>query len=174
MPHYQTAFADKMAKKRFTKRLETNLSCEAYTYVQTLLERIPHIFETLSNEKYTLAHGDFWINNMFVHRDQPNELILFDWQACCRANGLTDIAFLLRFLGSMTARSLESEVLQLYHQTLVQYGVSHYNLTSIREDYYSLALPYIFLVRCSWKNVGRIFDEILMILEDIVTFSKKH
>lgn len=172
MTHYQTAYGNKMADKEFTSRLEADLSCDAYTYARTLLERIPYIFETLSNEQYSLSHGDFWINNIFLHRNQPNQLVLFDWQACCRANGLIDIAFIMRFLGCTRARLFEPDALQLYHQTLVKYGVSNYDLARIREDYYSLALPYIFLMRCSWRNVDRIYDEILMMLEDIVTFSK--
>lgn len=157
--------------RQFMNWLQTNLSYKAYTYATELLTRIPHIFETPSNEQYTLSHGDFWMNNIHMHRNQPNQMILFDWQTCCRANGLIDIAFIMRFLGSIRARSLESTVLQLYHETLMKYGISKYDLASVRKDYYSLALPYIFLIRCCWKSVEKIYDEIMMILEDIVAMS---
>jgi hypothetical protein len=75
-------------------------------------------------------------------------MVLFDWQTCCRANELVDVVFLLRLLGRDRARSLELQVLELYHQVLIKYGVSQYDTSEIYEDYYSLALPYMF-VMCS-------------------------
>jgi hypothetical protein len=95
-------------------------------------------------------------------------------KTCCRSNGLIDVVFLIRLLGSVRARLLEPQVLQLYHQTLVKYGVSQYDLSSIREDYYSLALPFTYIVYSSWKVIEeKYYNEIAMVLEGIVTYSKK-
>jgi len=172
--HYQNEYAHKMADKKFTDWLESNVSHNAYAYAKALVAHLPHLFQTLSDEQYTLSHGDFWINNMFMRRGQPHRLVLFDWQTCCRANGLIDVVFILRLLGSVRARSLESQVLQLYHQFLVKYGVSQYDIAAIREDYYSLALPFIFVVLSSFKVLKeKKYNELVMILEDIVTYGKK-
>jgi hypothetical protein len=172
--HYQTAYEHKMADKQFTDWLESNLSRKAYAYAKALLGHLPHLFQTLTDKQYTLSHGDFWINNMFVQRGQSHRLVLFDWQTCCRANGLIDVVFLIRLFGSVRARLLEPKILPLYHQVLVKYGVSQYDLTAICEDYYSLALPFMFVVHSSWKVIKeKYYNEIAMILEDIVTYGKK-
>jgi hypothetical protein len=174
LTHYHTEYALKMADKEYTHLLESKVSQKAYTYAKGLLTHIPHLFQMLTDEYYTLSHGDFWINNVFARRDQPHRLVLFDWQTCCRANGLIDVVFLLRLLDPDRARSLESQVLDLYHQTLVKYGVSHYDASAIRNDYYSLALPFMFVIVSSWKILKESkFNKIIMMLEDIVTYGKK-
>ena len=173
--HYQTMYANKMADPMFREHLESNLSPKAFAYACMLVSHIPHIFQALSDEPYTLSHGDFWINNMFVRRGQPHRLILFDWQTCCRANGLIDVVFLIRLFGSVRARLLEPQILELYHQTLVKYGVSQYDLGAIREDYYSLALPFMLLFRAGWR-VLREEDckELIMLLEDIAAYGMRN
>ena len=174
LTHYQTMYVAKMTDPILTEYLQSNLSPKAYAYARALVGHIPHIFQALTDEPYTLAHGDFWVNNMFIRRDQAHRLILFDWQSCSRANGLIDVVFLVRLLGSVRARALESQILQLYHQTLVKYGISQYSLTAIRKDYYSLALPFILLIRSCWKVIKeKHLNEIVMVLEDIVTYAKK-
>jgi hypothetical protein len=163
-----------MADTEYTQLLESKVSHKAYAYAKALLTHIPHLFQTLTDEHYTLSHGDFWINNVFVHRDQSHRLVLFDWQTCCRANGLIDVVFLLRLLDSDRARLLEPGILDLYHQMLVKYGVSHYDASDIRDDYYSLALPFMFVIISSWKHLkDSKFNKVRMMLEDIVTYGKK-
>jgi hypothetical protein len=175
LTHYHTKYALKMADTDFTQLLESKVSHKAYAYAKALLAHLPHIFQTLSDDQYTLSHGDFWINNMFVRRDQPHRLVLFDWQTCCRANGLIDVVFILRLLGSVRARSLEPQILDFYHQVLVKYGVSQYDAATIREDYYSLALPFMLVVFSSFKVLKESrFNEIMMVLEDIVTYGKRN
>ncbi|CAF1082625.1 unnamed protein product [Rotaria sp. Silwood1] len=126
LTHYHTEYVLKMTDKEFTQLLESRVSPKAYTYAKALVTHIPHLFQTLTDEHYTLSHGDFWINNLFIRRSQSHRLVLFDWQTCCRANGLIDIVFFLRLLDTDRARSLESQVLQLYHQTLVNKDLSPY------------------------------------------------
>ncbi|CAF2482490.1 unnamed protein product [Rotaria sp. Silwood2] len=174
LTHYYSQYALKMADREFTQLLESRVSHEAYTYAQALVTHIPHLFQTLTDEHYTLSHGDFWINNIFLRRNQLHRLVLFDWQTCCRANGLIDIVFLLRLLDINRARSLELLLLELYHQTLVKYGVSHYEASVIRDDYYSLALPFMFVIISSLKFLKESkLNKLIMMLEDIVTYGKK-
>lgn len=154
--------------------LESNVSNQAYAYAKVLVNYIPHIFEALTNEFYTLSHGDFWINNIFTRRDQPNKFVLFDWQTCCSANGLIDVVFLLRLLDGDKARILESRALELYHQTLVKYRVKYYEASDIRDDYYSLALPFMFVLLSSLKfSKPKKLHKTMMMLEDIVSYGKK-
>jgi len=169
--HYQNAYTLKMGNKEYRRSLKSKVSKKAYTYAKSLVTHLPHLFQRLSDEYYTLSHGDLWINNVFVRRDQPYKMILFDWQTCCRSNGLIDVVFLLRLLGNDRARLLEPQVLKLYHQVLIKYGVSQYEKCKILEDYYSLALPYMFVMCSCWNHFDE--DELEIMLEDIVTYNNK-
>ncbi|UJR07840.1 hypothetical protein I4U23_012123 [Adineta vaga] len=172
--HYHTEYTRKMADQEHIQLLQSKLSSKAFTYAKALITHIPHLLQTLSNEHYTLAHGDFWTNNIFIGRNQSHRLVLFDWQTCCRANGLIDIVFLLRLLNDDQGRLIESRALDLYYQMLVKYGVSHYDLCSIREDYYSLALPFmVVILSClSFVKPSKL-TKIIMMLEDIATYGNK-
>ncbi|CAF4445011.1 unnamed protein product, partial [Adineta steineri] len=60
---------------------------------------------------------------------------------------------------------------ELYHGILVKYGVLNYDLSSIRHDYYTLALPFMFVLLSSLKPLkDSKFNRIIMILEDIVNY----
>jgi hypothetical protein len=170
--HYQNAYTLQMTNKEYTQLLKSNVSDRAYTYAETLVTQLPNLFQRLSDEYYTLSHGDFWTNNVFKRRDQPYKMILIDWQTCCRSNGLIDVVFLLRLLGKDRARSLEPQVLELYHRILVKYGISQYQKSQILDDYYSLALSVMFVIYSSWTHFieGKL-DEMASILEDIVTYT---
>jgi hypothetical protein len=151
------------------------VSNKAYTYAESLIKYLPHVFQRLSDEYYTLSHGDFWINNVFVRRDQSHKMIVFDWQTCCRSNGLIDVVFFLRLLGTDRTRLLEPQVLGLYHQVLLKYGVSQYEKYEIFEDYYSLALPFMFVMCSSWIYPKEDKpNEVMIMLEDIVTYNNKN
>jgi len=169
--HYQNAYTLKMGNKVYTRSLKSKVSNKAYTYAKSLVTYIPHLFQRLSDEYYTLSHRDFWINNVLVRRDQPHKMVLLDWQTCCRSNGLIDVVFFLRLLGNDRARLLEPQVLKLYHQVLIKYGVSQYEKCKILEHYYSLALPFMFVMCSSWFHFNE--DELEMMLEDIVTHTNK-
>lgn len=174
LTHYHTEYTRKMTDKQYTELLESKVSSKAYAYAKQLMTHIQHIFQMLTDENYTLSHGDFWINNIFVRRDQSHRIILFDWQTCCRANGLIDVVFLLRLLGNNRARLIELQALHLYHQTLVKYGITHYDLSVILDDYYTLALPFMFVIISSLKVLtDNKFKNIIMMLEDIVAYDKK-
>lgn len=172
--YYQTKYLHKIASENYLKLLQSKLSSKAWTYVNALSTHIPHLFQTLSSERYSLSHGDLWINNVLVHREQPHRLVLLDWQTCCRANGLVDIVYFLRMLGSKRARSLEPHILTLYHQVLIKYGISQYDESEIREDYYSLALPFMFVFFVCWeaRRTDKL-EEMAFMLEDIMMHGRR-
>ncbi|CAF1095125.1 unnamed protein product [Adineta steineri] len=110
-------------------------------------------------------------NNLFRRRNQPHNLVVIDWQTCSRANGLIDLVFFLRYNNRNQVRLLEPKALEVYHQILVKYGVSQYSLSQIRNDYYSLALPFMFINYNIWRFPGEDrFNEMVMMLEDTITY----
>lgn len=170
--HYQNRYEIQMTNERYTQLLKLKVSDKAYAYAKILIRHLPHIFQRLTDQNYTLSHGDFRINNIFIRRNQPHEMVLFDWQTCWRANGLIDVAFFLRSFPRERARSLEPKILEVYHQVLVKYGVLNYDAFGIFDDYYSLALPFIFVMHSSWIHLKEDeLSEIILILEDIILYT---
>lgn len=171
LTYFHDKYAENMAKNMYTKLLKSATSNKVYAYAKELVQHLPYIFQRLSDEHYTLSHGDFLVKNIFRGRNQRHNLIVMDWQTCCRANGLIDLVFFLRSGSGNRARSLEQKILELYHQVLVKYGVSQYSLSQIRNDYYSLALPFMFINCNIWPFPGEDrYNEIVMMLEDSVTY----
>ncbi len=174
LTYYQTNYSREITDKHYTKLLQSKLSAKAYAHMNALCTHIPHLFQTLSNHRYSLSHGDLWINNVLVRCDEPHRLVFLDWQTCCRANGLIDVVYFLHLLGSERARSLEPHALKLYHQTLMKYGISQYDLSEIREDYYSLALPFMFIFFvCLDVPIRAKLDRMVLMLEDIIMHGKR-
>ncbi len=167
-------FSERMSNQSYVQSFQSKLSDMAYQYLTTLYTYITKLFDILSNQNYTLCHGDFWITNILVYLNDSNRFVLLDWQTCSRMNGLIEIAFILRLFGSERARLLESKALEFYHKTLVKYGVSQYDATAIQNDYYTLALPFIFIRFYCWNNQNICnIDQLCSILEDIVMYKTK-
>ncbi|UJR16814.1 hypothetical protein I4U23_003713 [Adineta vaga] len=169
LSYYQTKYLQQINTNKYQEFFESNLSSEALIYVNTLSTQMPYLFEKLSSERYTLSHGDFYINNVLIQKDEPHRFVLLDWQTCCRANGLLDIVYLLRLLQNRRVSSLEQQILQIYHQTLTKYGISQYSLSEICHDYYSLALPFLFIFFVCWDVPKRNkLQKAMFMLEDIL------
>ncbi|CAF3274257.1 unnamed protein product [Rotaria sp. Silwood2] len=61
-----------MADKGFVQLPESRASQKAYAFTKRLVTHIPHLFRALSDENYTLSHGDVWLNNVFVRHDHSH------------------------------------------------------------------------------------------------------
>ncbi len=101
-------------------------------------ELIPKLMGDLSQPPYTLAHGDYRLDNMFFEDD---ELALVDWQLVCRARGPYDLAyFTTQSLTVDQRRAWETALLDRYERGLVANGVSDYSRDEIDHDYKVAAL----------------------------------
>ena len=90
---------------------------------------------------HTLIHTDFRLDNIFFDREK-NEIALVDWQATCPGMGLFDPAFFIlnNCSNPITPKQAE-ELIAIYHQGLVEGGVSNYSLDECMSDYpYGLLL----------------------------------
>lgn len=84
---------------------------------------------------HTMLHADFRIDNLFIDRAN-NEIIMIDWQASFPGMGLFDTAyFLLNNCNTLLEPEQVEELITLYHQGLVEGGVSNYSLDDCMSDY---------------------------------------
>jgi hypothetical protein len=111
---------------------EVDALCERFP------ELIPKLMTELSQPPYTLAHGDYRLDNMFFDGD---ELALVDWQLVCRARGPYDLGyFTTQSLTVEQRRAWEADLLDRYARGLVANGVRDYSRDEIDHDYKVAAL----------------------------------
>jgi len=84
---------------------------------------------------HTLIHTDFRPDNIFFDR-KKNEIALIDWQASCPGLGLFDPAFfILNSCKDIIIHDQAKELITIYHQGLVEGGISNYSLDECLSDY---------------------------------------
>jgi len=97
----------------------------------------------------TLVHSDFRLDNVFFDRAR-GEIAVVDWQTCYRGLGVTDPAYFCLHGGeSAFTPDQARELIEAYHQGLVEGGVSEYTLEDCLSDYqYGLliAIRYVMII----------------------------
>ena len=85
----------------------------------------------------TLCHGDFRPDNMFFWDEGSEDIFCaLDFQVLHSGNCAEDLAYFLG--GGLTVENLlkyEDELLKLYHDHLVEFGVKNYSFEELVEDY---------------------------------------
>jgi hypothetical protein len=102
-----------------------------------LLGRVADYRRWLSGPPYTLAHGDFRLDNMFFGgTGAPRRFAVFDWQLSLLARGVSDVAYFAAFcLPPAQRRRLEQELVAVYHGQLAANGVTGYGREQCWHDY---------------------------------------
>jgi aminoglycoside/choline kinase family phosphotransferase len=110
-------------------------------------------FGTLLNDfggdPRTICHTDFRSENMFFGKPGSEEdVVILDWQLTTRSGGPYDVAYLLaQSLTTADRRQHEDRLLALYHQCLVEGGVS-ITFDEVR-DAYRIALMVCLIIPIS-------------------------
>jgi hypothetical protein len=96
----------------------------------------PPIMEDTPNHPNTLLHGDLRLDNVFFHDDGGDPVTAVDWQIAFRGVGPTDLAyFTSQSLTVEARRAQEADLCRLYHDTLVEGGVTDYPYDELWDDY---------------------------------------
>ena len=113
--------------------------CRLY---QAVLEQTSAIDQALEDRPWTLVHGDLRADNvLFDHTiDDPDSVIL-DWSWASRSLAAIDLAFLVGGSTPPVQRlGRHEELLQAWHQVLLNRGVRDYPLAEARRDQQLAAL----------------------------------
>lgn len=110
--------------------------------VQRLAADPSRILEATFSRPFTLAHGDYRLDNiLFGPAGSPEELVVVDWQLCGRLPGAIDFHyFVWGNLGAESADRLEDHLSRLYVEGLARGGVRDYTLDNFRRDSAAAAL----------------------------------
>ncbi len=101
----------------------------------------PPLMEDGPNHPATLCHGDVRLDNIFFHDDVVDPVSIVDWQIAGIGPGANDVAyFLSQSLTVDDRRAHGEELTRLYHETLVDHGVTDYPFEEFHDDYRSAVL----------------------------------
>lgn len=136
LPVIERNFEDKLSEKEKA----------VFKYLKDNNERINNYIVTRPT---TLVHSDFRIDNIFFDRSK-NEIAVLDWQTAYKGLGIADLAYFTTGCGSVAFNPEQvRELIEIYHQGLVEGGVTNYTLEECISDYkygFFVALRYIMII----------------------------
>jgi hypothetical protein len=95
----------------------------------------PRMLDALAAMPNTLVHFDYRVDNMFFD-PADGSVVVIDWQAISRGGGAADVGyFLAQNVATDVRREHEDRLLHLYHDTLVENGVTGYDYDTFHEHY---------------------------------------
>ena len=155
----------------FIESASSELTAKQKDSYRLMLNAAPRIWGRLTDAKgLTVTHGDaHWWNFLYPNDAAVHAVRMFDWQLWHIDLGARDLAFLLALGGFANPRpGLEADLLRVYHDTLIENGVTGYSWEMLNEDYRwsairNLNIPVIFRSRgkheSTWKTaLQRAFD----------------
>ncbi|MEX0785478.1 MAG: phosphotransferase [Dehalococcoidia bacterium] len=99
--------------------------------------KVTLIMDQLAEPPFTIMHGDYRLDNLFFATPEGGEPIaVVDWQIMNRGRGAFDVAyFMTGTLSPADRKANERELLTMYHNTLLERGVSDYDFDEFWLDY---------------------------------------
>ncbi len=100
---------------------------------RNMADKIPPLLQDRVLESVTLIHTDYQLDNyqldnLFIGNLPTREgfsdsgLAVIDWQICCKAEWVADLAYHMCSLDIKTRRDIEKKAVQDYHETLISCG----------------------------------------------------
>ena len=122
-----------------------------------LRESYQWLIESGPDDHLTISHFDFRVDNLFFDTgDAEKPVIVYDWQASNINRGVIDLSYLLG--GSLTIelrRKIEQDIVRLYHDRLLEKGVSGYSWDDCWEDYRKGTLIYAYIPVLAYATLDR-------------------
>jgi len=100
-------------------------------------DQLLYLYDQLAASPFTLQHGDTHLDNMMFAADgNDHPLTTLDWQLIGYGPGVCDITyFMIWSVPVSLRRQAEHDLLQTYHATLVESGVTDYSFEQCWRDY---------------------------------------
>jgi aminoglycoside phosphotransferase (APT) family kinase protein len=121
----------------FWERYEHKLPASLGPVGEHLQKHGENLLTRLARSPRTLLHGDYRLDNVMYDRADRSKVTIIDWQGVAAGNGMCDVAYFLRTnLLPDVADAHEDDLLRLYHDALVERGVTGYSLEQCLSDFY--------------------------------------
>ncbi len=102
-----------------------------------IYEHFAWLMENMPGDKLTILHFDLSADNMFFDWDTPGgPLVVFDWATAAIGRGIIDLSLTLGFsMAIELRRQVEKDIVKLYHQRLLDRGITGYTFDECWTDY---------------------------------------
>jgi thiamine kinase-like enzyme len=120
----------------FSQMMGAALSPRMLSTGEALQHHIIGLQDLLNRAPRTISHGDFRADNMFFGGGGTSAFALADWQISTKGRGAFDLAYL--FSGALdpsVRKAHEMRLLRLWHNLLVEAGVTGYSFDEALRDY---------------------------------------
>ena len=120
------------------RQVEEDGKFDAYPEMKRLMPFLRPLFklDPPSPYPFTLTHGDLRSDNIIQPTPEGGRFAIIDWQLAGVGDPVYDIArWLVQSISIEDRRETEQELLQLYHDRLVEYGVERYSYRKFINDY---------------------------------------
>lgn len=108
---------------------------------------------------FTLNHGDLRSDNVFLPGPDGGEFAMIDWQLAGMAQPMMDIArWLTQSITVEQRRATEQDLLKLYHDKLLEYGVTGYSYKQMLQEYQLNLVVLLFMFSMTMDDIDQTPD----------------
>jgi broad specificity phosphatase PhoE/thiamine kinase-like enzyme len=134
---------------------------DPYPEMKRLMYLLPPLFRMQPAPPYpfSLTHGDLRSDNIIQPSAEGGEFCVLDWQLAGKGDPVNDIArWMAQSITIEDRRETEQELLKLYHDTLIEHGVTGYNYKAFINAYKMNLVVILVMFSMTIDNVDRSSD----------------
>lgn len=139
-------------------RVEADGSFDAYPEMKRLMPLLPPLFRIDPAPPYpfSLAHGDLRSDNIVRPGEEGGEFCVLDWQLAGKGDPINDIArWMAQSVSIADRKATEQELLKLYHDKLIEHGVTGYSYKAFINAYKTNLVVILVMFSMSVDSVDR-------------------
>ena len=143
------------------KQADSTGKFDAYPEMKRLMPFLPPLFkfDPAPPFPFTLTHGDLRSDNIIQPSPEGGRFAVIDWQLAGIGDPANDIArWLVQSISIEDRRDTEQELLKLYHDRLVEYGVKRYSYKKFINDYKTNLIVVLLMFSMSMDAVDQSSD----------------
>jgi len=143
------------------KQAEATGKFDAYPEMKRLMPFLPPLFklDPAPPFPFTLTHGDLRSDNIIQASPAGGRFAIIDWQLAGIGDPINDIArWLVQSISIEDRRDTEQELLKLYHDRLLEYGVKHYSYRKLINDYKTNLIVVLLMFSMSMDSIDQSSD----------------
>ena len=143
------------------KQADSTGKFDAYPEMKRLMPFLPPLFkfDPAPPFPFTLTHGDLRTDNIIPPSPEGGRVAVIDWQLAGIGDPANDIArWLVQSISIEDRRDTEKELLKLYHDRLVEYGVKRYSYKKFINDYKTNLIVVLLMFSMSMDAVDQSSD----------------
>ncbi len=143
------------------KEVEETGKFDAYPEIKRLMPMLPPLlkFDPEPPLPYTLSHGDLRADNIIKPTEKGGRFAVIDWQLCGIDDPVRDIVYwMVMSLSVEDRRATEKELLKLYHDRLVEYGVKGFSYNKFINAYRTNLVVIQLMFSMSMETVDKSSD----------------